>query len=373
MQKKIIALAVAALASSAAFAQSNVTVYGVADAYVGSFKTDDAKRATQVNSGGLGASRIGFKGAEDLGNGLKAIFALEYRLDIDQNAALGTNAGVAGPARQQLVGLTGGFGTAVAGRLQTTAYDWAVSYDVLAGTAISPLQNVNNGFVIGGTAAGARANNAVAYISPSFGGVTLAYNRAYLTEQSAASGAANTVDVSNVADMLSANYKAGDLAAGVVYSHVKDRTTANAAFANYSKTTDWALGASYDFKVAKAFATYQRSKNETSAAGVTTTPKSDSAWSLGIAAPVSAAGTVIASYAKNSIKSTDTPLLSPADNTKSYTLAYTHGLSKRTTAYAGYMAIQRDNGINVTVVNATPAIAGGRDTNAIVAGVNHKF
>lgn len=377
MQKKIIALAVAALASSAAFAQSNVTVYGVADAYVGSFKLDDAKRATQVNSGGLAASRIGFKGAEDLGNGLKAIFALEYRLEIDNNSGVGftTSTASSGPARQQLVGLTGGFGTAVAGRLQTTAYDWAVSYDVLAGTAISPLQNVNGtNFIIGGTTAGARASNAVAYISPSFGGATLAYNRAYLTEQSAATtGTAATFNNDNVADMLSANYKAGDLAAGVVYSRVKDRTAATAAFANYSKTTDWALGASYDFKVAKAFATYQRSKNETSAAGVTTSPKSDSAWSLGIAAPVSAAGTVIASYAKNSIKSTDTPLLSPADNTKSYTLAYTHGLSKRTTAYAGYMAIQRDNAINSTVVGATPAVVGGRDTNAIVAGVNHKF
>ncbi|MCE1183677.1 MAG: porin [Rhodocyclales bacterium] len=388
MQKKIIALAVAALASSAAFAQTNVTVYGVADAYVGSFKTDDAKRATQVNSGGLGASRIGFKGAEDLGNGLKAIFALEYRLDIDANAALGTNAGVSGPARQQLVGLTGGFGTAVAGRLQTTAYDWAVSYDVLAGTAISPLQNVTGattlinggkvGFIIGGTANGARAENAVAYISPSFGGVTLAYNRAYLAEQNYTDTKASGVDVSNAADMLSANYKAGDLAAGVVYTRVKDRSTATLANSgNYDQVTDWAVGASYDFKVVKALATYQRTKAKGSAAGNSWSDKADSAWSVGLAAPVSAAGTIIASYAKNSIKSSDTPLLSPADNTKSYTLAYTHGLSKRTTAYAGYTSIQRDNGILLSVnnvANNTLATgAGGRDTTAFVAGINHKF
>ncbi len=372
MQKKIIALAVAALASSAAFAQSNVTIYGVADAYIGSFKTDDAKRATQVNSGGLDASRIGFKGAEDLGNGLKAIFALEYRLEVDNNGGVGftTSNAASGPARQQLVGLTGGFGTAVAGRLQTTGYDWAVAYDVLAGTAISPLQNVNGAnFIIGGTTAGARANNAVAYISPSFGGVTLAYNRAYLTEQSFASGTASTVAASQTADMLSANYKAGDLAVGLVYSHVSNDVAKNVG--TTAKVNDWAIGANYDFKVAKAFATYQSSKTKGDTLGVGFNQKRDSAWSLGVAAPVSAAGTVIASYAKNSIKSTDTPLLSPADNTKSYTLAYTHGLSKRTTAYAGYMAIQRDNDIAVTVVNA-PA-AGGRDTNAFVAGLNHKF
>jgi predicted porin len=374
MQKKIIALAVAALASSAAFAQSNVTIYGVADAYVGSFKTDDAKRSTQVNSGGLAASRIGFKGAEDLGNGLKAIFALEYRLDIDGNNSIGgTNATnsastvAAGPARQQYVGLTGNFGTAVAGRLQTTGYDWAVAYDVLAGTAISPLQAVNgSNFLIGGTTAAARASNAVAYISPSFGGVTFAFNHAYLAEQGTA-----TYNNSAVADLLSANYSNGALGVGLVYARVSNKTTADATYANVDKASEWALGASYDFKVAKAFGTYQRNKAKGVDTGATYSLKADKAWSLGVAVPVTAAGTVIASYAKNSIRSTDTPSLNLADNTSSYTLAYTHGLSKRTTAYAGYTAIKRGNDILVTVDGA--ADVGGRDTNAVVVGLNHKF
>ena len=56
MQKKLIALAVAGLASAGAFAQSNVTVYGVADMYVGSFKTDGLERSTKVESGGLAVS-----------------------------------------------------------------------------------------------------------------------------------------------------------------------------------------------------------------------------------------------------------------------------------------------------------------------------
>jgi predicted porin len=62
MQKKIIALAVAGLVSGAAFAQSNVTVYGI--------------RKAKSTDGGQDGSRVGFKGTEDLGNGLSAFFQL---------------------------------------------------------------------------------------------------------------------------------------------------------------------------------------------------------------------------------------------------------------------------------------------------------
>ncbi len=138
MQKKIIALAIAGLASTAAFAQSNVTIYGIADVGVAQARSSGNLTATTVRSGGLSTSRIGFKGVEDLGNGLKALFVLEYALDVDQNTGIGgaasratTGMGAAGPARQQLVGLTGGFGTVAAGRLQTTAFDWQGKYQTL--------------------------------------------------------------------------------------------------------------------------------------------------------------------------------------------------------------------------------------------------
>jgi len=401
MQKKIIALAVAALASSAAFAQSNVTVYGVADAFVGSYSGNQITRSTQVNSGGLAASRIGFKGTEDLGNGLKALFALEYRLDIDGNNSIGgTNATnsastvTAGPARQQLVGLTGNFGTAVAGRLQTTGYDWAVSYDVLAGTAISPLQAKNaaqanaNGasFLIGGTTIAARANNAIAYISPSFSGLTVAYNRAYLAEETGVKGntAANTANNNVVADLLSLNYANGPLAAGLVYA--KANAQGNAAIAGAGSLDadriDWGFGASYNFGAAKAFATYQTTKlSNLSAADVAANPnatKTDKAWSVGVAVPVTAAGTVIASYAKrNSASAIDATAAQIAAGQSSfqstgsaYTVAYTHALSKRTTAYTGYA--HQVNNADIAAAGTVQAF-NDTTTSQLVAGVNHKF
>ena len=85
MQKRIIVLAVAAAASGVASAQSNVQVYGVVDAGFANIRADGIGSTYKFDSGLLRTSRLGFKGSEDLGNGLKVIFALEYRLNIDVN------------------------------------------------------------------------------------------------------------------------------------------------------------------------------------------------------------------------------------------------------------------------------------------------
>ena len=94
MQKKLIALAVAGLASTAAFAQTNVTIYGLVD-YGYAYRFDGRgldsttnlinnagkpNSASQLNGGQQSGNRLGFKGTEDLGNGLKAVFLLEQGL-----------------------------------------------------------------------------------------------------------------------------------------------------------------------------------------------------------------------------------------------------------------------------------------------------
>ncbi|WP_197322730.1 porin, partial [Ralstonia solanacearum] len=78
--KRAVALAVAAASgamSAAAHAQSSVTLYGQVDAWVGAQKGFDSSRAGVVNPGGMSTSYWGLKGSEDLGNGLKSLFALE--------------------------------------------------------------------------------------------------------------------------------------------------------------------------------------------------------------------------------------------------------------------------------------------------------
>ncbi len=122
MQKKLIALAIAGLVSAPAFAQSNVTIYGVADAYMG-FGDHGANDMAAVSSGGLSGSRIGFRGAEDLGNGLKAVFTYEQGFDLDDSVNSDASQGLGGKARQSFVGLGGSFGTVSLGRQYAPGYD----------------------------------------------------------------------------------------------------------------------------------------------------------------------------------------------------------------------------------------------------------
>lgn len=366
MQKKLIALAVAGLASSAAFAQSNVTVYGVVDMYAATSSATGGAAKTSVNSGGLGGSRIGFKGVEDLGNGLKGLFTLEYALAVDANSGIGDAAvpasnGGTTQARQQFVGLTGGFGTAVAGRLQTAGYDFAAATNALHGAAINALDTVNPTSLI---TSSSRASNAVAYISPSFGGLTFAVNHARVSET--ATPAANSDAVAN---LVSATYVNGPLTLTAVTAN----TVVPAAVSGTTRK-EWGVGGAYDFGVATLKASYLSNKPEqTSAAN--TQNKSDKAWQISGIVPVSAVGKVVLGYAKNTINTTNTATASPADNSKAYSLAYLHSLSKRTTVYAGYEHVSNDGA--GTTTGATKGIlstpTSGGSARAIVAGVNHSF
>ncbi len=335
MQKKIIALAVAALASSAAFAQSNVTIYGIVDmGYKHTDYSGASKSVNSIDSGSLSTSRIGFSGVEDLGNGLKAVFKLEYGLTADSNATIGN-------ARQQYVGLSHAMGTVVAGYLQTAGYDWAASALPTSGsTQLSTLYNiVNRGGVV--HAAG-RAGNAVAYISPTFSGLTVALNHARLSE------VANTTGVSDTyANVLGLNYANGPVTAGLVYNKI------SAAAAN-SDVDELGVKAAYDFKVAKVSAAYQKFDSDA-------TTGSDSAWGLGVAVPFGKSS-VSAEYSKGKMEESQT--VGFQNDRKAWNIAYNYSLSKRTTAYAGYLSVNDD-----TVANA---VAAG-DFKKFVAGVRHSF
>ena len=166
MQKKLIALAIAGLASSAAFAQTNVTVYGKIDmSYEHSSGTGGSK-TTGINSGGHDGSRLGFRGEEALGGGMKAIFGLEYgslKTDI--------NAGITG-SRQSFVGLSGNFGTIKAGNIYSTGDNFGGKYDSLdAANSYSPLQYF--AAISGATITTGATQNSVGYTSNSMSGFTL--------------------------------------------------------------------------------------------------------------------------------------------------------------------------------------------------------
>ncbi|MDO8989460.1 MAG: porin [Sideroxyarcus sp.] len=309
MQKKIIALAIAAAFSAPAFADT--TVYGIVDAALANISSNatGAKSHMTVLSGGLSTSRFGVKVVEDLDNGMKAVGVLEYALDVANNETVGTSAG-AMKARQQMVAVAGGMGTVAAGYLQTAGYDFTVKFDPAAGSQVDALAKVNPTALINTSS---RAPHALAYISPDMGGVTVAFNHSF-----DAGNQGNSLDGKITANLLSATYAAGPLAVGGVYV----ATAVEGSVGGAGEVTELGLGASYDLGVAKLMGTYMTTESGVSGS------ETDSAMSFSAVAPVGP-GALVASVAKNSIKSTVGD-----DNDTSITVAYLQGLSKTTTAYA---------------------------------------
>jgi predicted porin len=359
MQKKLIALAVAAAFSAPAFA--DVTMYGSVDAAVAHASADGQKSDTLAVSGGMSPSRLGVNSSEDLGDGLKAVVNIEYGLDAQTNSTIGTS-GTATTVRQQLLGLAGSFGTVATGYLQTTGYDFAMKYDPTAESLVDPLQNVvGQNFLIGSNAIASRAQRALAYISPSMSGVTVAVNYSTaLAGLGQLTQASNANSGKTTATLVSVNYDGGPLSVGAVYA-------ADSTFNGAGELKDYSLGASYDFKVVKLLATYQSS--------TPTGMSANKAESVSAVAPVGP-GAVALSYAKNTMNSIGGVTCNSCGAT-SYTLAYLQGLSKTTTAYAAVSRVSQDAGTNAfSVINDALGggfMSAGGSSTLLAVGLNKKF
>jgi predicted porin len=411
MQKKLIAVAVAGLMSGAAFAQSNVTVYGVADLFYAHVSATGAPSANAIDSGGLAGSRLGFKGVEDLGNGIKALFVLEYGLALDTNSGLGdwsartapvnswnstgynTNSvGTNNTARQQLVGLTGAFGTVAGGYAQTAGYDFACAVDPLAGGALDTTSRLPGQMLLN-CGKGGRSSNAIAYISPSFSGFNFALNYALGENMTATTSADN-------AFLVAANFATGPVDVRAVYSKAKINSnnvvtsgnvynvtnvnasnsfttnslgvvtatpgnaggTQNVPLPSGTTIKEFGLGGSYDLGVAKLFASYQ-TLNANILTGTNKT------YQFGVAVPL-AGGALVGSYAKVKLDEID-KLTGLKFDDKSYAIAYVYGLSKRTKVYGGYNKYDNDKNSSRIATGLTPTAGGS--TNTYGVGVNHSF
>ncbi len=348
MQKKLIALAIAAAFSAPAFADT--TVYGVVDAAITNTTSTGVKSRFDVISGGLSTSRFGVKSVQDLDNGMKAIAVLEYALDVANNETVGTSAGTM-KARQQMMALAGDFGTVAAGYLQTTGYDFSNKYNPFAGSAVDPFTYANPTSFI---TTGSRAAHAAAYISPSMGGVTVAVNRSFNAANIGLTGSADTTVAGNVttANLVSVSFDQGALSVGGVYvGTANDGTTG--ANSPYEKVTELGVGASYDFGVVKVlgdYLTHKKDANATSLAADSKAAGTNKLINVSVVAPVGP-GALVAGYAKNTIDST-----TAVDNKSAFTVAYLHNMSKNVTAYGAVEQAKVDVG---TTSNTTTVLAVG--------------
>lgn len=156
MKRIFIVLATAGAFAGVAHAQTSVTVYGILDAGI-TRETGDAggnvwKMATGVQSG----NRLGFKGAEDLGGGLKANFQVESGFDLD-TGTLRQGGSLFG--RQSWVGLSGGFGAVSLGRQYNPLFVALDAIDPFSTGLTGATTNLMNPSSV-------RTNNSIAYYSP---------------------------------------------------------------------------------------------------------------------------------------------------------------------------------------------------------------
>lgn len=336
MKKSLIALAVMA-ASGAALAQSSVQVYGIVDAWVGSERLQvdtgsglQGVRQTTLGSGGISASRFGFKGTEDLGGGLKANFLLEQGFDVDTGKP-----SVSGEqfSRQAYVGFSGGFGEVKLGKIWTAYDDISGATNSAFDSKFSATANV----FVSGLLYDANPNNGLYYATPSFGGFSGALSYA-LGEDKSNVKSASKVWAAHV------KYEEGPIFAGLAYQREDDGVPGSSAI----KFTR--LNGSYDFGVAKALASYGR---------VTEGNDKTNEYHLGVDVPLGSNLVLSGGYAYSKTK-----VAGVVDSKRNGVgIALGYNLSKRTMAYAGVNNSKEKDGAGQTIGKY----------NLYAVGVKHTF
>ncbi len=334
MKKTMTTLATALLCATAvqAQAQSNVTIYGIVDAgMVNERGGPGGASVTKLNSGVASSSRLGFRGREDLGGGLAAVFAIENGFNTD-TGTVGQGGVLFG--RQAYVGLSGGFGTLTLGRQYMPYYKTLRDVGDPFG-AVSLAGRAGNIMTLN-----TRADNVVQYVSPVISGLRtdLAY------------GAGEVAGDSSKNRTLSASlaYANGPLALGGAHHRVENA-------AGTDRTRNTLLAASYSFSTFKAYVSHARNR------GLGTADSHDTL--AGVLVPFGP-HKVMLSHVRHDDKARAN------QDARQWGVGYLYALSKRTDLYAAYAVIGNDNGAAFTVGSATEKGSGDRAANL---GVRHSF
>lgn len=341
-----IPLAVTGLLLSLGVQAQDVTVYGAIGLDM-IYATGVAKAGggsgsvVKIDDNAIVNSRIGIKGGEDLGGGLKAFFDLESSVAPDTGAARS-----AFWNRNAFVGLSNGMGTVKVGHQWNVSDDYMCSYFVCAFYSPFLLQGFG--------ALSDYYDNSIKYTSPNFGG--LEGGVMYTAGEQAGKHSAGQKFQGAV------NYSSGPFGLGAVVFSEKDPTS-------LGTNTMYALGASYDLGAAKlrvglASADVRYVFDSTLKANTTTGAFEATLINLGVDVPVTSTTTVSADYVKKDVSSGTEPDLS------FMRLRGTYALSKRTSLNANFVYIDNAKGGTVGFAGATEA---GKSQTILSAGITHSF
>lgn len=340
MKKSLIAAALLGTFAASAFAAPSVTLYGRLDTSLAYTHLDkdkagvDSTDTVSMESGFSTGNRWGLKGTEDIGNA-KVGFVLESGFNSDDGVSSDKESRLFG--REAQVNVSGAYGTLYAGRFASIASD-SGSIGYLTDVSAFP-----NGFGVVGTQKGstgsayARYDNALAYQTPTFGGLQAAAMYSFKADSKKDT---TTRENTSFADRYAAaglRYKAGK-AAVVLAGDYTLYSNSNATYKNLDNGYSVILGGNYDFGVAKVFAKATYFDNQASATD-SFSLLSDSktvgveGWGVELSTAVPAfGGTVLGTVGYRDAKNVDN---SDAKFKRwNAALGYAYAFSKRTSVYA---------------------------------------
>ena len=358
MKKSLVALAVLGAFAAAASAQSSVTVYGIAD--IGFSRVDpkagtvsEALTTTGIDAGNRNGNRLGFRGTEDLGGGLNAIFQLENGFSLD-TGTLGQGGRLFG--RQAYAGVSGAFGRIVAGRVAafssgTGAFDMFGDMDPFyTGYHTAGMQNTFS------SAGSLRMDNAILWQSANMSGFRAGLGLSFRgdgSENPGGGGANNTVQFAAV------SFGSGPFYGAITFDRFKQGEVAADPVAKHLQ-----IGATFDMKVVKLHGAYAQEDNFRGEirvpGGAQATGSDASAIMLGVSVPLGA-GKLLASVQKRDVDALG--LVGQGDR-KVFGLGYEYNLSRRTMVHGSYGA-RTDGGTMKTTTS------GGQ--SQMVLGMTHFF
>ena len=301
MKKTLVAVAAMAAVTGA---MADATIYGTIDAAYTSqtAKTSatNTNKTTSIGGTNNGGSAIGFKGSEDLGNGMKVSFQQEIGLNTDQNG--GPSSATGYENRNSFVGLSGGFGDVKIGRQYNFAFYNIISNDPMGFSGL-------NTFVAAGAGGAARTDNLIAYTAPTLiPGVGIQIGKALGEATTTTAAPAKTNDSTSYA----LNYSNAGLYVGTTSETVVATAT--------SKTKHTSTTAIYDFGMVKV--------------GITSTKTAlGTAYAKGSMTSISAPiGAVTAWYSSGDLTSRASATAAES-KTKGSQYGFNYSLSKTTYAY----------------------------------------
>lgn len=386
MKKSLIALAALAVTGIAS-AQSSVTLFGIVDATISRYSNSSVGAVagnswTGMTHSGYNSSQLGFRGREDLGGGLSAMFWIEGGLTNDDGTAGGFSF-----TRRSVVGLTGNWGEVRLGREYTPTFTNDSAFDPFGtngvgtnvisrarGTStsvglVSPVGAAAANAIAPGTAAVAavgsinttqvRASNSISYFLPAnLGGF---YGNAMYAFSEQPSPAGVRGDAGEYWGFR-LGYATGPINAAFSWGKRDGAAPATAAVPDIST---WSLGGSYDFGVGKLMGEYLRERYNGPAAGSSRI----TGYLLGGLIPMGA-GEIRVAYSRAKM---DVAAVGLDPSARQIAIGYVHNLSKRTALYASYARISNRDGAALTFnQTVAPAVAGGRATGYDI-GIRHTF